>query len=132
MQYILIEAEGQLNSLQRAQIITRELYNLTRPVFLQRADEADNTYFAVLVHPDDATRAALIVKTQEEINVHPNCNLERLVAMFPELTADERYELSSTIHQVDRIQFGLILPDNVTVRDMQYMADNGWFTLNDP
>lgn len=132
MEYILIEPEGQLNSLQRAQIITRELYNLTRPVYLQSEDESDATMFAVLTHPDDATRAALFVNTQLVLPIHPNCTLERLVAMLPELSADERYTLSSMIHQVDAIQFSLILPDSVTVRDEQYMAKDGWFTLNEP
>lgn len=132
MEYILIEPEGQLNSLQRAQIITRELYNLTRPVYLQRDDEADATMFAVITHPDDATRAALFVDTQKVLPIHPNCTLERLVAMFPELTAEERYTLSSTIHQLDAIPFGLILPDSVTVRNEAYMATDGWFTLNEP
>lgn len=132
MEYILIEPEGQLNSLQRAQIITRELYNLTRPVYLQSEDESDATMFAVITHPDDATRAALFVNTQLVLPIHPNCTLERLVAMLPELSADERYTLSSMIHQVDAIQFSLILPDSVTVRDEQYMAKDGWFTLNEP
>lgn len=132
MEYILIEPEGLLNSVQRAKIITRELYNLGRPVFMQREDESTNTYFAVITHPDDATRAALFVDTQNVLPIHESCTLERLVAMFPELTAEERYTLSSTIHQVDAIEFGLILPDSVTVRDAQYMADNGWFTLNEP
>ena len=132
MEYILIEPEGQLNSVQRARIITRELFNLGRPVFLQREDEADMTYFGVITHPDDDTRAALIVDTQHVLPVHESCNLERLVAMFPELTAEERYTLSSTIHQVDAIRFGLILPNSVTVRDEQYMVTDGWFTINEP
>ena len=128
MEYILIEPEGQLNSVQRARIITRELYNLGRPVFLQHEDEAVNTYFGVLTHPDDDTRAALFVDTSNVIPIHESCNLERLVAMFPELTAEERYTLSSTIHQVDAIEFGLILPDSVTVRDEAYMIEQGWLS----
>ena len=132
MQYITVLPQGQLTSLERAQIITRELYNLERPVFLQREDEANNTYFGIITHPDDRTRAALFVNTKAVINIHPNCTLERLVAMFPELTAEERYTLSSTIHQLDFIQFGLILPDSVTVRDVDYMVQEGWFVLNDP
>ena len=132
MQYITVLPQGQLTSLERAQIITRELYNLERPVFLQREDEADNTYFGIITHPEDRTRAALFVDTRAVINIHPNCTLERLVAMFPELTSEERYTLSSTIHQLDFIQFGMILPDSVTVRDVDYMVSEGWFVLNDP
>lgn len=128
MEYILIEPEGQLNSVQRARIISRELYNIGRPVFLQHEYEKDYNYFAVITHPDDDTRAAMIVETQNVIPVHDSCTLERLVSMFPELSADERFALSSTIHQVDAIQFGLILPDSVTVRDEAYMVANGWWS----
>jgi hypothetical protein len=132
MEWILIEPEGQLNSLERAKIISRELYNLERPVFLQNDDEADANYFGIITHPDSATRAALFVDTAAIIKIHPSCTLERLVAMFPELTPDERFALSSTIHQLDYIVFGSILPQSVTVRDAKYMANAGWFVLNDP
>lgn len=132
MQWITVLPQGKLTSLERAQIISRELYNLGRPVFLQNEDEADNTYFGIITHPDDKTRAALFVDTKAVIKIHPNCTLERLVAMFPEITAEERYTLSSTIHQLDAIPFGMILPDSVTVRDAQYMVAEGWFVLNDP
>ena len=132
MQWITVLPQGQLTSLERAQIISRELYNLGRPVFLQNEDEADNTYFGIITHPDDKTRAALFVDTKAVITIHPNCTLERLVAMFPEITAEERYTLSSTIHQLDAIPFGMILPDSVIVRDAQYMVAEGWFVLNDP
>ena len=132
MQWITVLPQGQLTSLERAQIITRELYNLGRPVFLQNDDEADSTYFGIITHPDDPTRAALFIDTSSVIPIHPNCTLERLVAMFPELTAEERYTLSSTIHQLDAVVFGMILPESVTVRDAEYMVSEGWFVLNDP
>jgi len=132
MQWITVLPQGQLTSLERAQVITRELYNLGRPVFLQNEDEADRTYFGIITHPDDATRAALFIDTTSVIPIHPNCTLERLVAMFPELTAEERYTLSSTIHQLDAVVFGMILPESVIVRDAKYMVSEGWFVLNDP
>ena len=132
MQWITVLPQGQLTSLERAQIITRELYNLGRPVFLQNEDEADSTYFGIITHPDDATRAALFIDTTSVITIPPNCTLERLVAMFPELTAEERYTLSSTIHQLDAVVFGMILPESVIVRDAKYMVSEGWFVLNDP
>ena len=132
MQWITVLPQGQLTSLERAQIITRELYNLGRPVFLQTEDEADSTFFGIITHPDDQTRAALFIDTTTVIPIHPNCTLERLVAMFPELTAEERYTLSSTIHQLDAVVFGMILPESVIVRDAKYMVSEGWFVLNDP
>jgi hypothetical protein len=125
-EWILVNAEGLLTSVARAEIISRELYNITRPVWLQEPFEAESNLFSYITHPDDPTNAALIVDTMHIIAVHPSCTLEKLIAVFPELTIDERFALSSVIHQTNAFPFGLILPDSVTVRDEQYMIDNGW------
>ena len=127
MEYILINPEGFLNSLERAKVITRELYNITFPVFTQTEVNADCTLFPYITHPDDANEAALVVDSTYIIKVHPSCTLEKLVSVFPELDPDERFQLSSAIHQLGMFPFGLILPDTVTIRDEQYMIDNGWF-----
>lgn len=130
-QWILVNAEGLLNSLERAQIISRELYNITRPPYVQTVDEANNTLFSWITHPKRPTDAALLVNTKHVIQVDPSCTLERLIAVFPELTIDERFALSSIVHQTQAFPFGLILPDSVTVRDLQYMIDNGWIVEED-
>jgi hypothetical protein len=131
MEWILVNDEGLLNSLQRAQIISRELYNITRPVWTQQPFEAELTLFPYIVHPDNPTSAALIVNTSQIIQVHPSCSLEKLIAVFPELTIDERFALSGVIHQTQAFPFGLILPNTVTVRDEAYMVANGWFILDE-
>ena len=51
MEYILINPEGYLNSLERAKVITRELYNITFPVFTQTEVNADSTLFPYITHP---------------------------------------------------------------------------------
>ena len=63
--------------------------------------------------------------------MHPSCSLEKLIAVFPELTIDERFALSGVIHQTQAFPFGLILPNTVTVRDEAYMVANGWFILDE-
>lgn len=126
MQWILITPEGLLSSADRAAIISRELYNITRPVYLQEPYEANAKLFEILYKPKDPTQAALIVDTQQVIDVHPNCSLEKLTAVFPELTQEERYGLASLIHQIGQFQFASILPATVTVRDEKYMIANGW------
>ncbi len=126
MEWIVVNPEGFLNSLERAQVITRELYNITVPVFEQTSKQKVNTLFSIITHPDDANEAALVVDSTYIIKVHPSCTLEKLVSVFPELDPDERFQLSSAIHQLGMFPFGLILPDTVTIRDEQYMIDNGW------
>ena len=131
MEWILVNDEGLLTSSQRAKIITRELYNITRPVWLQGEWEAENNLFPYITHPADPNQAALIVNTSHIIEVHPSCTLEKLIAVFPELTIEERFALSGVIHQTNAFPFGLILPNTVTVRDEAYMVSNGWITLDE-
>jgi hypothetical protein len=126
MEWILVNQEGLLTSVQRAEIISRELYNITRPVFIQGEHEAEFKLFEYITHPLREYDAALIVDTNHIIQVHPSCTLEKLIAVFPELTIEERFTLSSVIHQSQAFPFGLILPDTVTVRDEAYMIENGW------
>ena len=126
MEWILVKPVGLINSEDRAKVIARELYNIMRPVHVQSLDEASNTLCSILQHATDKTQYALRVDTDYMIAVHPECNLEKLVAMFPEISASQRYNLSSAIHQLDEIPLHSILPNTITVRDYQYMVDNGW------
>lgn len=126
MEWIVVKPQGSLNSYDRAKAITRELYNVSRPVYMQRDSESTATCFEMITHPKDDNQAALIVDTDYRIRVHENCNLERLTACFPELTASKRYNLAAFIHQNNDVRFGDILPDTVTVRDKRYMLNEGW------
>tara|TARA_Y100000592_G_scaffold23448_1_gene36403 strand:+ start:1639 stop:2040 length:402 start_codon:yes stop_codon:yes gene_type:complete len=126
MEYILIKPVGVINSKKRAQVIARELYNITRPVHLQTPQEKTCRLFGVIQHLTNKDQFALRVDTDHLIDVHDECSLEKLVAMFPELTAAERYDLQAAVHQLDQLPFSAILPSTVTVRDAQYMEANGW------
>lgn len=130
MEWIIIEPEGQLDSLQRAKIISRELYNITRPVTVQYSYESEYYLFGWVTHPETG-KVALDISTDYVIQVHPHCVLERLIAVFPELTPEERFNLSSLIHQVEQVTFQYIIPSDVTVRDYEYMIENGWMQEDD-
>lgn len=125
--YVLILPEGFLSSESRARQISRELYNLTRPLQLQEPYEHDYKFADVILHPDTGD-AALMVNPREVINVHEQATLERLTALFPELTEDVRFNLTSMAWQLRSFTFQSILPPTATIRDEAYMIDNGWFT----
>ena len=131
MEFILINDVGLITSEKRARIISRELYNIERPVHLQTPDEAQCNMFAVLQHPTDTDAFALKVDTDHMLTIHDECNLEKLVAMFPELTSNERFNLMSAVHQLDEMPFNALIPSTVTVRDLQYMTENGWILPED-
>ena len=126
MQYIIVLPEGTLTSEKRAKSITRELYNITTPLAVQEPYQKDGTVFGVIVHPD-GVQHALQVDTEYIIPVHEQATLEKLVSLFPELTADERFDLASYALNTDAFPFAAIIPSTTTVRDQQYMIDNGWF-----
>ena len=125
MQYIIVLPEGILSSAQRAAAISRELYCITRPVHLQRPDEAEFNVFGIIHHEDG--RAALVVDTDYIIPVHPLASLERLVCLFPELTDAERLTLQQLVFTSSEFPFGHIVPSTTTVRTKEYMEADGWF-----
>ncbi len=130
MQYIIVLPEGTLTSEKRANSITRELYNITTPLAVQEPYQKDGTVFGVLVHPD-GVQHALQVDTGYTIPVHPQATLEKLVSLFPELTEQERFNLQSYVLNSNSFPFGHIVPSTTTIRDEQYMIENGWFPKED-
>ncbi|NDH03183.1 MAG: hypothetical protein EBY40_08665 [Marivivens sp.] len=129
-QYIIVLPTATQTSERRAYQITRELYNISRPVLIQAEGEAASTVFGIVTHPD-GIQNALQVDTDYLIYVHPAATLEKLVACFPDLTNDERFALSSFVQTNAKFPFGYIVPSTTTIRDQQYMIDNGWFPSED-
>ena len=124
--YIIVLPVGLLSSEARAKAITRELYNITVPVAIQADYQKDGTVFGVVVHPD-GVQHPLQVDTDYIIPVHERANLEKLVAMFPDLTDQERVTLTGYIHTNDKFPFGHIVPSTTTVRTHEEMQALGWF-----
>lgn len=130
MQYIIVLPEGTLTSEKRAKSITRELYNITTPLAVQEPYQKDGTVFGVIVHPD-GVQHALMVDTSYIIPVHEQATLEKLVSLFPELSDTERFNLQSYVLNTDEFPFSAIIPSTTTVRDHDYMVQNGWFEIDD-
>jgi hypothetical protein len=128
--YIIVLPEGTLTSEKRAKSITRELYNITTPLAVQEPYQKDGTVFGVIEHPD-GVQFALQVDTEYIIPVHPQATLEKLVSLFPELSETERFDLQSYVLNSNSFPFGHIVPSTTTIRDQQYMIDNGWFPDED-
>lgn len=126
MSYIITLPNDELTSQERAQLITRELYNITAPEAKQHDYQADGTVFGVIAHPD-GDQHALQVDLDFVIYCSPEVDLTRLVSAFPEVPAEEKAGLEALIENNTSITFGQIIPSTATVRDYQYMVDHGWF-----
>ena len=94
--FIIVLPTATQTSEARAKQITRELYNISRPVLIQAEGEKASTVFGIVTHPD-GIQNALQVDTEYLIHVHEAATLEKLVACFPELTNDERFSLSAYV-----------------------------------
>ena len=127
MSYIIVFFEGFLTSEVRAKSITRELYNITVPVAVQQEYQKDATVFGVITHPD-GIQHALQVDLDYIIPVSPQATIEKLVSLFPELNEQERFNLASYVLNNREFPFGNIVPSTTTIRDHEYMVDNGWFS----
>ena len=128
MNYLIVLPEAGLDSGQRADAISEELYALGRPPGVRQPDDVTRYVFGRIKHPD-RDEYALQVILNYGIYVHPDNNITGLLELFPEVPEAERVALAAYIEsQVNRrFPFGNIIPSTATVRDRQYMEDNGWF-----
>ena len=128
--YIIILPLPHLTSEQRAYGISRELYNITVPLTIQEDYQHDGHVFGVVKHPD-GMQAALHIDTDYLIPVHPLATLEKLVTLFPEIPESERTMLQSFVLHNRAFPFGMIVPSTSTIRDYEYMVEQGWFILDE-
>ena len=149
MEFLIILPTEELTSKDRANLITRELYNVTAPVARQQPYKADGIVFPVIAHPDnpepivtldpdtgevlDTTtpeggQYALQVDLDFVIYCSPEVDLTRLVSAFPEVPEAEKAALAAFIATSEKITFGQIIPSTATVRSYEYMVEHGWFT----
>jgi len=128
--YIIILPLPHLTSEARAYGISRELYNITVPLTIQEDYQHDGHVFGVVKHPD-GMQAALHIDTDYLIPVHPLATLEKLVTLFPEIPEQERTMLQSFVLHNRAFPFGMIVPSTSTIRDYEYMVEQGWFILDE-
>ena len=128
--YIIILELPHMTSEQRSYNISRELYNITVPLTIQEDYQHDGHVFGVVKHPD-GIQAALHIDTDYLIPVHPLATLEKLVTLFPEIPESERTMLQSFVLHNRAFPFGMIVPSTSTIRDYEYMVEQGWFILDE-
>lgn len=125
LKYLIVNPELYLTSLQRAESISRALYLLQSPVHTQFEYEKDVKLLTVLEHEDG--RGALEFDENLILRIHPEVSVEKLTHLFPEVSEQERFNLTAVLLSSNQIPLSAIIPSTSTVRDKQYMIDDGWF-----
>ena len=116
-----------LTSRERADAISRELFNLTLPRHLQPQDQVSKYLLGFIENASNAGEWAIVGDHDEIIRVHPQRDVTALVALFPQLSEEERSQLTYYIASNDSVEFGNLLPSDATVLTYEQADALGWF-----
>jgi hypothetical protein len=122
--YIIITPLPLLTSEQRCIDLSIQIYKISRP--LDDPEQITQYQFGWLVNPNGIDYA-LIVDLDAMIPVSPDKNLADLIALLGDnIPPEEIAQIVATINNQNPVRFGDIVPVEVSIRDEQYMIDNGW------
>ena len=133
MEYIKVLPQAGLTSEQRTEQISYELWAISRPPAIRTPDDVTCYMFDWIKHPTqdpnyvEVVDTALRVIPTYNILVHPENNLTNLIALFPELSQQEKDTLAAYIESQQSFPFVNIIPQDVKVFTQQEMEDSGWF-----
>ena len=124
--YLPVTERINLTSEQRAKGISRELYNLKFPKVLHEPGRTTTMLLATIQHPDTG-QWACVGDTDLSIVVHPQRDLNALVALFPQLTTDERSAMTYYIATSEVVLFQYLMPSDSEVLSQEQAEAAGWF-----
>jgi hypothetical protein len=116
-----------LTSEQRGRAISRELFNLTLPRHLQPPGQTSIYALALIENASNAGQWALVGDHEHLIDIHPERDVTALVSLFPQLSEEERSQLTYYIASSDSVTFGNLLPSDATVLTHEQAEALGWF-----
>lgn len=133
--YIKVVPQAGLTSAERAEAISYELWAISMPPairdpnnvtvytfgWVNRTDAGDPAYLPEIVN------TALLVDPDYLITVNPENDLTNLIALFPELSQEEKDMLAAYIESQSSFPFGNIVPSTVTLFTYEEMQAAGWF-----
>jgi hypothetical protein len=124
--YLPVQPRLNLTSEQRAQGISQELYNLILPKHLHEPDRITTQLLGLIEHPTTG-QWACVGDTDLAINVHPERDVTALVALFPQLTTDERSAMTYYIATNSTVYFQYLMPSDAEQLTQEEAEAAGWF-----
>ena len=124
--YLPVQPRLNLTSEQRAKGISQELYNLILPKHLHEPDRITTQLLGLIQHPDTG-QWACVGDTNLAINVHPQRDVTALVALFPQLTTDERSAMTYYIATNAVVYFQYLMPSDAEQLTEEEAQAAGWF-----
>jgi hypothetical protein len=124
--YLPVTARLNLTSEQRAQGISEELYNLILPKHLHEPDRITTQLLTLIQHPTTG-QWACVGDSDLAINVHPKRDVTALVALFPQLTTEERSAMTYYITTNAVVYFQYLMPSDAEQLTQEEAEAAGWF-----
>jgi len=116
-----------LTSEERGLAISRELFNLTLPRHLQPPGQTSIYALELIENASNAGQWALVGDHDHVIDIHPERDVAALVSLFPQLSEEERSQLTYYITTSDSVTFGNLLPSDATQLTLAQAQALGWF-----
>ncbi len=126
--YLPVNERIGLTSEQRAEGISRELYNLQNPKALQKDGDMTSLLLDFIQHPDTG-QWACVGDTDMVIAVHPMRDITALVALFPQLSTEERAAMTYYISTNAYVHFAYLMPSDSEPLTYEQAEQAGWFQI---
>ena len=125
--YLPVEPQLGMTSAERADAIDREVWCLLRPAALQLPQDTKYLYPRI-THPDTG-QVAIVGDTTEDIYIHPDVDLDDLLALLPEVPQAEKDGLVMFIdaNRGGTVQFGQLIPSSSDQLTHEEAQAAGWF-----
>lgn len=129
--YLPVQPRIGLGSFERAKGISVELYNLKQPKHLQDPMQVTTQMLPVVQHPI-SLQWACIADTDLQIVVHPERDVTALVALFPQLSTDERAQMTYYISTSPVVIFSYLMPSDAEILTEAEAEAAGWINTLEP
>ena len=127
--YLPVEATiPGMTSAERAEAIDAEVWALRRPDSVRSPQDITRYYYPRITHPTTG-QVAIVGQTDENVRIHPDVALTKLLALLPEVPQAEKDGLVMFIdaNRGGSVPFGQLIPSTSTQLTEVEAEAEGWF-----
>jgi hypothetical protein len=117
-----------MDSAERAEAIDAEVWALRRPDSLRSPQDITRYYYPRITHPTTG-QVAIVGDTEENVRIHPDVDLTKLLELLPEVPQAEKDGLVMFIdaNRGGTVPFGQLIPSTSTQLTQVEAEAEGWF-----
>jgi len=126
--YLPVEATiPGMDSAERAEAIDAEVWALRRPDSVRSPQDITRYYYPRITHPTTG-QVAIVGDTEENVRIHPDVDLTKLLELLPEVPQAEKDGLVMFIdaNRGGTVPFGQLIPSTSTQLTQVEAETAGW------